>query len=103
GLRNANHTQTLDLANIYGRFVYEENLIQRRHSDTKKALITTPSSTAISTAFFSNNAIQDYQENFDDEIDERSSEEYLRYLDIEFHKRVPLANSKRFIKKEIIS
>ncbi|GKA94840.1 ribonuclease H-like domain-containing protein, partial [Tanacetum coccineum] len=55
GLRNANHTQTLDLANIYGRFVYEENLIQRRHSDTKKALITTPSSTAISAAFFSNN------------------------------------------------
>nr|GEU86167.1 retrovirus-related Pol polyprotein from transposon TNT 1-94 [Tanacetum cinerariifolium] len=42
-LRNANHTQTLDLANIYGRFVYEDNLIQRRYSDTKKALITTPS------------------------------------------------------------
>nr|GEW41391.1 retrovirus-related Pol polyprotein from transposon TNT 1-94 [Tanacetum cinerariifolium] len=30
GLRNANHTQTLDLADIYGRFVYEDNLIQRR-------------------------------------------------------------------------
>ncbi|GKD32203.1 hypothetical protein Tco_1242981, partial [Tanacetum coccineum] len=29
GPRNANHTQTLDLAYIYGRFVYEENLIQR--------------------------------------------------------------------------
>ncbi|GJU42067.1 hypothetical protein Tco_1195024 [Tanacetum coccineum] len=42
GLRNANHTQTLDLANIYERFVYEDNLIQRRYSDTKKALITTP-------------------------------------------------------------
>ncbi|GJS33413.1 hypothetical protein Tco_0531795 [Tanacetum coccineum] len=55
GLRNANHTQTLDLANIYEMFVYEDNLVQRRHSDTKKALITTPSSTAISTAFFSNN------------------------------------------------
>ncbi|GJX69620.1 hypothetical protein Tco_0305347 [Tanacetum coccineum] len=24
GLRNANHTQTLDLADIYGRFVYED-------------------------------------------------------------------------------
>nr|GEU44039.1 retrovirus-related Pol polyprotein from transposon TNT 1-94 [Tanacetum cinerariifolium] len=43
-LRNANHTQTIDLANIYERFVYEDNLIQRRYSDTKKALITTPSS-----------------------------------------------------------
>ncbi|GJY36909.1 retrovirus-related pol polyprotein from transposon TNT 1-94 [Tanacetum coccineum] len=30
GLRNANHTQTLDLADIYGRFVYEDNLIQKR-------------------------------------------------------------------------
>ncbi|GJZ52345.1 retrovirus-related pol polyprotein from transposon TNT 1-94 [Tanacetum coccineum] len=30
-LRNANHIQTLDLAEIYGRFVYEDNLIQRSH------------------------------------------------------------------------
>nr|GEV57120.1 retrovirus-related Pol polyprotein from transposon TNT 1-94 [Tanacetum cinerariifolium] len=30
GLRNANHTQTLDLADIYGGFVYDDNLIQRR-------------------------------------------------------------------------
>ncbi|GJU21940.1 hypothetical protein Tco_1155282 [Tanacetum coccineum] len=58
GLRNANYTQTLDLANICG-------------------------STAISTAFFSNNVIQDFQENSDNEVDERSSEEYLRDLDID--------------------
>ncbi|GKA78243.1 retrovirus-related pol polyprotein from transposon TNT 1-94 [Tanacetum coccineum] len=58
---------TLNLADIYGRFVYEDNLIQRRYSDTKKALITTPSNTAISTAFFSNNVVQDFQENSDDE------------------------------------
>nr|GEX78685.1 retrovirus-related Pol polyprotein from transposon TNT 1-94 [Tanacetum cinerariifolium] len=42
GLRNANHTQTLDLANIYGGFVYEDNLIQRMYFDTQKALITIP-------------------------------------------------------------
>ncbi|GKE50328.1 hypothetical protein Tco_1481586 [Tanacetum coccineum] len=60
---------------IYGRFVYEDNIIQRRYSDTKKALISTPSSTPISTAFFSNNVIQDFQENSDDEVDERSSDE----------------------------
>nr|GEV05108.1 retrovirus-related Pol polyprotein from transposon TNT 1-94 [Tanacetum cinerariifolium] len=60
GLRNTNHTQTLDLADIYGRVFYEDNLIQRTYSNTKKALITTPSSTAISTAFFSNNVIQDF-------------------------------------------
>ncbi|GJY26301.1 hypothetical protein Tco_0401027, partial [Tanacetum coccineum] len=37
---------------------------------------------------------KDFQENFDDEVDERFSEEYLRDLDIEFHKRALLANSK---------
>ncbi|GKC72168.1 hypothetical protein Tco_1118051 [Tanacetum coccineum] len=56
GLRNANHTQTLDLADIYRMF--------------------------------------DFQENSDDEVDERSSEEYLRDLDIEYHERALLANSK---------
>ncbi|GKF24231.1 hypothetical protein Tco_0076553, partial [Tanacetum coccineum] len=93
-LRNANHTQTLDLADIYGRFIYKDNLIQRRYSDTKKALITTPSSTTISTAFFSNNVIQDFEENYDDDVNERFSEEYLRDLDIEFHERALLENSK---------
>nr|GEY27861.1 hypothetical protein [Tanacetum cinerariifolium] len=96
GLKNANHTQTFDLADIYKRFVNEDNLIQRRYSDTKKALITTPSSLAISIAFFSNNVIQDFQENSDDEVDERSSEEYLRDLEIEYHERSLLANLKRF-------
>ncbi|GJV40190.1 retrovirus-related pol polyprotein from transposon TNT 1-94, partial [Tanacetum coccineum] len=61
GPRNANHTQTLDLADIYGRF--------------------------------------DFQKNSDDKVDERSSEEDLRYLDIEFHERALLENSKPFIKK----
>ncbi|GJX61857.1 hypothetical protein Tco_0294757 [Tanacetum coccineum] len=75
-------------------FVYEDNLIQIRYSDSKKALITTPLTTPISTAFFSNNVIQDFQENSNDEIDERTSEEYLRDLDIEFHERALLANSK---------
>ncbi|GJZ58591.1 hypothetical protein Tco_0614085 [Tanacetum coccineum] len=73
GLRNANHNQTFDLADIYGRFVYVDNLIQRRYSDTKKALITTPSTTPISTTFFSNHVVQDFQENFNDKVDERTS------------------------------
>nr|GEX22151.1 retrovirus-related Pol polyprotein from transposon TNT 1-94 [Tanacetum cinerariifolium] len=75
GPRNANHTQTLDLAYIYGRFVYEDNLIQRRYYDTKKALITTPSSTVISTAFFSNNVVQDFQEKSNDEEEVLDGEE----------------------------
>ncbi|GJT57960.1 hypothetical protein Tco_0993014 [Tanacetum coccineum] len=39
---------------------------------------------------------KDSQENSDDEVDERSSEEYLRDLDIEFHERALLANSKHY-------
>ncbi|GKC03123.1 hypothetical protein Tco_0994733, partial [Tanacetum coccineum] len=49
------------------RFVYEDNLILRRYPESKKALITAPSITPISTAFFSNNVVQDFQENSDDE------------------------------------
>nr|GEW72687.1 hypothetical protein [Tanacetum cinerariifolium] len=100
GLRNANHTQTFDLADIYGRFVYEDHLIQRRYSDLKKALITTPSSSVISAAFFSNNVILDFQENSDDEVDEKSSEEYLRDLEIEYHERALLAKFKTFYKEK---
>nr|GEZ69503.1 retrovirus-related Pol polyprotein from transposon TNT 1-94 [Tanacetum cinerariifolium] len=102
GLRNENHTQTLDLVDIYGRFVYEDNLISKRYYDTKKALITTPSDSSISTTFFSNNIMQDFQENSDDEADERSCEEYLRDLELKFHERALLANSKRFIKRKQI-
>ncbi|GJV63218.1 hypothetical protein Tco_1474046 [Tanacetum coccineum] len=65
------------------RFVYEDNLIHRRSPKTKKALITTPSNSPISTAFFSNNIVQDFQENFDDEEDVRTSEEYLKDLDLD--------------------
>nr|GEV03397.1 retrovirus-related Pol polyprotein from transposon TNT 1-94 [Tanacetum cinerariifolium] len=41
-LRNSNHTQTLDLADINGRFVYEDNLIQisPSTSQTPKAFQT---------------------------------------------------------------
>ncbi|GKA01688.1 hypothetical protein Tco_0674353 [Tanacetum coccineum] len=90
GLRNANHTQTIDLADIYGRFSYEDNLILRRYPKTKKTLLITPSDTPISIAFFSNNIIQDFQENSDNEADERTSEEYLRYLELEFYERALL-------------
>ncbi|GJY50878.1 hypothetical protein Tco_0441725 [Tanacetum coccineum] len=62
GLRNANHTQTLDLADIYGRFVYEDNLIQRRYSDTKKALITTAIQALLIFYCFSNNVHSGFQE-----------------------------------------
>ncbi|GJZ83236.1 hypothetical protein Tco_0648409 [Tanacetum coccineum] len=50
-----------------------------------------------------NISMEDFQENFDDEVDERSSEEYLRDLDIEFHERALLANSKRHFEKDCFS
>ncbi|GJR72460.1 retrovirus-related pol polyprotein from transposon TNT 1-94 [Tanacetum coccineum] len=39
------------------------------------------------------------EENSNDEVDERSSEEYLRDLELEYNKRALLENSKRFIKR----
>ncbi|PWA86471.1 copia-type pol polyprotein [Artemisia annua] len=98
GLRNANHLQNLELAEIYGKFLYEDNLISRRYpkaQDIKKTLTSSP----ISTAFYSNGIVQDFQENSDDEVDERSNEEYLNDLQIEFHEWALLANSKRFISR----
>nr|GEU29244.1 retrovirus-related Pol polyprotein from transposon TNT 1-94 [Tanacetum cinerariifolium] len=51
GLRNGNHTQTLDLADIYERFVYEDNLIQRS-IQTPKGHHNYSLNTSIYTAFF---------------------------------------------------
>ncbi|GJV57277.1 retrovirus-related pol polyprotein from transposon TNT 1-94 [Tanacetum coccineum] len=48
----------------------------------------------------SKHEINDFQENSDDKDDKRTSEEYLRDLDIEFHKRALMANSKHFIKRK---
>ncbi|GJW77103.1 retrovirus-related pol polyprotein from transposon TNT 1-94 [Tanacetum coccineum] len=90
GLRNDNHIQTRNLNEIYEMFIYEDNLISRRYPESKKSLITAP----ISTAFFSNNVIQDFQENFHDEIDKRTIDEYLGYLGIEFQERALSAKSK---------
>ncbi|GJX90757.1 retrovirus-related pol polyprotein from transposon TNT 1-94 [Tanacetum coccineum] len=70
--------------------------MSRRYPKTKKALITTHSDSPISTAFFSNNIVKDFQENSNDEADERSSEEYLRYLELEFHEKALLEPSKQY-------
>ena len=101
GLRNANHLQNLELPEIYGKFLYEENLISRRYPDFKKAQESkrTLTNSPISTAFYSNGIVQDFQEESDDEVDGRTSEEYLHDLETEFHERALLANSKRFFKK----
>ncbi|GKC18867.1 hypothetical protein Tco_1021017 [Tanacetum coccineum] len=40
------------------------------------------------------------EENSDDEVDERTTKEYLKDLDIKFHERALLENSKHFIKRK---
>ncbi|GKB19762.1 retrovirus-related pol polyprotein from transposon TNT 1-94 [Tanacetum coccineum] len=55
--------------------------------------------TTLAAATSDASARRDFQENSDDEVDERTSEEYLRDLEIEYHERALLVNSKRFIKR----
>lgn len=51
GLRNANHIQNLELPEIYGKFVYEDNLFTRRYpgkaQETQKTLNSSPISTSL--------------------------------------------------------
>ncbi|GJS37588.1 hypothetical protein Tco_0535970 [Tanacetum coccineum] len=49
---------------------------------------------------FSQGLRNDFQKHFDDEADKRSSEEYPRDPELEFHERAFLANSKCFIKRK---
>ncbi|GJS57196.1 hypothetical protein Tco_0651980, partial [Tanacetum coccineum] len=67
-------------------------LIQKLRDDQKR----------MKKAFEDMSGSYDFLENSDDEADERTSEEYLKYLEIEFHERALLANSKRFIKRKKI-
>ncbi|GJZ17829.1 retrovirus-related pol polyprotein from transposon TNT 1-94 [Tanacetum coccineum] len=78
------------------------NLISKRYPESKKGLDTEHITAPISTAFFSNNIIQDFQKNYDDEVDERTSEEYLRDIDIEIHERGLLAGPICFIERRNI-
>nr|GEY60046.1 hypothetical protein [Tanacetum cinerariifolium] len=83
GLRNANHIQTLDLTDIYERFVYEDNLILRKYIESKKALIPAPItmlfmiSNNVVHDLFSNNVVHDFQENSDDKVSD--DEEIIQF------------------------
>ncbi|GJV72214.1 hypothetical protein Tco_1492209 [Tanacetum coccineum] len=96
-LRNTNHVKDSELASLFGKPKYEENLIDNIYETEKKKSLT--STTPLSTAFISTYIVQDFQDNHDDEEDTRSSQEYMNDLEMEFHERVLLAKSKRFFKK----
>ncbi|GKD05343.1 retrovirus-related pol polyprotein from transposon TNT 1-94 [Tanacetum coccineum] len=96
-LRNINHVKDFELASLFGKLKYEENLIDSIYKTEKnKSLV---SATPLSTAFFSSSIVQDFQDSPDDEEDTRSSQEYLNDLEEEYQARALLAKSKRFFKK----
>ncbi|GJY23314.1 retrovirus-related pol polyprotein from transposon TNT 1-94, partial [Tanacetum coccineum] len=96
-LRNINHVKDYELASLFGKLKYEENLIDSIYETEKnKSLVST---TPLSTAFFSTFIVQDIQDSPNDEEDTRSSPEYLNDLEEEYQARALLAKSKRFFKK----
>ncbi|GJV38237.1 hypothetical protein Tco_1410714 [Tanacetum coccineum] len=98
-LRNTNHMKDFELASLFGKLKYEENLIDWIYETKKnKSLI---SATSLSTAFISTSIVQDFQDYPDYEEDTRSSHEYLNDLEEEYQARALLSKSKRFFKKAL--
>ncbi|GJV08917.1 retrovirus-related pol polyprotein from transposon TNT 1-94 [Tanacetum coccineum] len=96
-LRNTNHVKDSELASLFGKLKYEENLIDSIYETEKsKSLIFV---TPLLTAFLTTSIFQDFQDSPDDEEDTRSSHEYLNDLEEEYQARTLLAKSKRFFKK----
>ncbi|GJT89074.1 retrovirus-related pol polyprotein from transposon TNT 1-94 [Tanacetum coccineum] len=96
-LRNTNHVKDSEIASLFGKLKYEENLIDGIYETEKSKYLV--SATPLSTAFFSSSIVQDFQDSPDDEEDTRSSYEYLNDLEEEYQARDFLAKSERFFKK----
>ncbi|GKD03968.1 hypothetical protein Tco_1178942, partial [Tanacetum coccineum] len=80
--RNTNHVKDSELASLFGKLEYEENLIDNIYETEKnKSLV---SAIPLSSAFFSTFIVQDFQDSPDDEEDTRSSHEYLEDLEEEY-------------------
>ncbi|GKA38395.1 retrovirus-related pol polyprotein from transposon TNT 1-94 [Tanacetum coccineum] len=100
-LRNTNHVKDSELAFLFGKLKYEENLIDNIYETKKnKSLV---SATPLLTAFFSSSIVQDFQDSPDDKEDTRGNQEYLNDLEEEYQARDLLAKSKRFFKKVFIN
>ncbi|GJX91886.1 retrovirus-related pol polyprotein from transposon TNT 1-94 [Tanacetum coccineum] len=96
-LRNTDHVKDSELASLFGKLKYEENLIDSIYETEKsKSLV---SATPLSTAFLTTSIVQDFQDSPNDEEDTRSIHEYLNDLEEEYQARALLAKSKRFFKK----
>ncbi|GJX31220.1 hypothetical protein Tco_0241075 [Tanacetum coccineum] len=96
-LKNINHVKDSELASLFGKLKYEENLIDSIYETEKnKSLV---SATPLSTAFISTSIVQDFHDSPNDEEDTRSIYGYLNDLEEEYQARTLLAKSKRFFKK----
>ncbi|GJR02837.1 retrovirus-related pol polyprotein from transposon TNT 1-94 [Tanacetum coccineum] len=96
-LRNTNHVKDSELASLFGKLKYKENLIDGIYETQKEKSLV--SAMPLLTAFFSTFIVQDFQDSPDDEEDTKSSNEYLNDLEEEYQARALLAKSKRFYKK----
>ncbi|GJT57093.1 hypothetical protein Tco_0992147 [Tanacetum coccineum] len=81
------------LATLYGKYNYEEGLIDQIYESKIQRFTIQASS---SKALISNNQFQD--SDLDVKEDLRSSSEFIANLNAEYHKKALLANQKRFYK-----
>nr|GEU36746.1 retrovirus-related Pol polyprotein from transposon TNT 1-94 [Tanacetum cinerariifolium] len=96
-LRNTKNVKDSELASLFGKQKYEENLIYSIYETKKnKSLVFT---TPLSTTFYCSSIIQDFQDSPDDKEDTRSSHEYQNDLEEEYQARALLKKYKRFFKK----
>ncbi|GJR27027.1 retrovirus-related pol polyprotein from transposon TNT 1-94 [Tanacetum coccineum] len=70
------HIIESELASLFGKLKYEENLINSIY-DTHKEKTLVPV-TSLSTAFFFTSIVQDFQDSPDDKEDTRSSQEFFK-------------------------
>ncbi|GJW79116.1 hypothetical protein Tco_0140798 [Tanacetum coccineum] len=92
--QRANNSIKNDTLALYGKYNYEEGLIDQIHElETSRFSIQASSSKAL----ISNSQVQDSDYNV--EKDQRSISEFLASLNVEFHERALLVNQKRFYKR----
>ncbi|GJY38877.1 retrovirus-related pol polyprotein from transposon TNT 1-94 [Tanacetum coccineum] len=96
-LKNTNHVKEPELASLFGKLKYKQNLINSIY-DTNKEKTLVPT-TPLATAFFYTSIVLDIQDSLDDEEDTRSIQEYMNDLEEEYQARALLAKPKRFFKK----
>ncbi|GKG36129.1 hypothetical protein Tco_0443807, partial [Tanacetum coccineum] len=92
--RANNSIKNDSLVTLYGKYNYEEGLIDKIYeSETQRFSIQASSSKAL----ISNTQFQDSDS--DVEEDQSTSNEFMADLNVEYHERALIANQKRFYKR----